>query len=164
MNTDTTALYLDAVSKGIEKSRLTIKHCVDQVSQEQFWWRPEPDMNSIANILLHLSGNIRQWIIAGMNGAIDDRDRPKEFQDRSGAPKDLIWKAFSETLDEARLTLSRMNSASLGIVRKIQGYEVNGVDAIYNSTSHLQGHTQEIIYITRMLLGSSYKFYYTPPG
>lgn len=165
MNSDSiAALYVESVRKGIEKSKGTIKHCLDQISNDQFWWRPNPEMNSIANILLHLTGNIKQWIIAGIEDLNDQRDRPAEFSDRSGKSVHAVWEDFSRTLDAACLTLSKVDAESLNRTRRIQGYDVKGLDAIYNSASHLQGHTQEIIYITRMMLGPSYKLYYTPPA
>jgi hypothetical protein len=56
-----------------------IKHCLGQLSDEQVWWRPRPSLNSIGNLILHLCGNVRQWIVGGLGGAADSRDRPAEF-------------------------------------------------------------------------------------
>ena len=58
-----------------------IKHCVDQLTDNQVWRRAQPHLNSIGNLILHLCGNVRQWIIAGVGGAADVRDRPAEFAD-----------------------------------------------------------------------------------
>src|SRR2546423_14948574 len=71
------------LAEGIEK----IEHCVNQLDDESVWWRPTPRQNSVANLMLHLAGNIRQWIVSGVGGAPDVRDRPKEFGERSGRPK-----------------------------------------------------------------------------
>src|SRR5688572_15120769 len=67
-----------------------IEHCVAQLSDEQLWWRSRPEMNSVANLMLHLAGNLRQWIVAGIGGGPEVRDRPGEFADRSGASKDEV--------------------------------------------------------------------------
>src|SRR4029077_4440954 len=56
-----------------------IKHCLGQLTEEQVWWRSRPSLNSIGNLILHLCGNVRQWIVAGLGGAADSRDRPAEF-------------------------------------------------------------------------------------
>ena len=64
-----------------------IKQCVDQLSEEDIWWRGHESDNSIGNLLLHLSGNIRQWIISGIGGQTDARNRPKEFAERTHIPK-----------------------------------------------------------------------------
>src|ERR1051325_5922726 len=74
------------LAEGMNK----LEHCVAQLTDEQLWWRPRPEMNSIANLMLHLSGNLRQWIIAGAGGANDVRNRPAEFTDRSNRSKDEI--------------------------------------------------------------------------
>src|SRR5687768_12062329 len=72
-------------SRHYLKKRLDqIRHCIGQLSDEQLWWRPHPSMNSIANVLLHLAGNIRQWIISCVGSVPFDRDRPAEFADRTG--------------------------------------------------------------------------------
>ena len=71
-----------------------IEHCVGQLTDEQVWSRPaeckNPEMNSIANLLLHLSGNIRQWLVSGVGGTKDIRNRPLEFSDRSNRPKSEV--------------------------------------------------------------------------
>src|SRR5262245_45031633 len=68
-----------------------IRHCVAQLSDEQVWWRPREAMNSIGNLILHLTGNVRQWIVAGIGGEADVRKRPAEFQERGPIPAaDLI--------------------------------------------------------------------------
>jgi hypothetical protein len=78
---------LDEARRQLDNSVARIKHCLDQLDDEQLWWRPKPDMNSIANLILHLCGNVGQWIIAGLSGAPDTRNRPQEFTERSGLPK-----------------------------------------------------------------------------
>src|SRR5437763_5438710 len=70
-----------------------IKHCLRQLNDEQIWRRPHPSLNSIGNLTLHLCGNLRQWIVAGIGGAADIRDRPAEFAERGPVPKtDLLFK------------------------------------------------------------------------
>ena len=64
-----------------------INHCVNQLTDDQLWWRPSESMNSTANLLLHLCGNLRQWIVSGAGGTADGRERQKEFDARSSAPK-----------------------------------------------------------------------------
>src|SRR5207253_3569392 len=67
-----------------------IKHCLGQLDDDQLWWRPHDSQNSIANIILHLCGNLRQWIISGVGGAPDTRDRPKEFAERDPIAKEEL--------------------------------------------------------------------------
>src|SRR5215831_7094947 len=64
-----------------------IKHCLGQLSDEQVWWRAQPSLNSIGNLILHLCGNVRQWLVAGLGGAAEVRDRPAEFAERGPIPR-----------------------------------------------------------------------------
>src|SRR5687768_14422852 len=64
-----------------------IKHCLDQLSDAQVWWRPAPDMNSVGNLLLHLCGNVQQWLVVGLGGGVDQRNRPAEFAAQGPIPR-----------------------------------------------------------------------------
>jgi uncharacterized damage-inducible protein DinB len=139
-----------------------IQHCLDQLTDEQVRHRPADSQNSIANLLLHLSGNLRQWVIAGLGGAADVRDRPAEFADRGGRTKDELWRLLESTVTESRQVLQRLSADELLRVRRIQGFEVSGLRALFDTVPHLRGHTQEIVFRTRLLLGDRYRFAWAP--
>jgi hypothetical protein len=139
-----------------------IRHCVSQLSDEQVWWREDESQNSIANLVLHLCGNLRQWIVAGLGGAEDTRNRPLEFADRSHLNKSELLARLDAVLREAREVLGRLTAAELVRVRRIQGWDVSGSRAIFDAVPHFRGHTQEIIHITRHLLGGQYVYYWQP--
>jgi hypothetical protein len=139
-----------------------IKHCLDQLTVDQVWWRSSPSMNSIGNLILHLSGNVRQWIVAGIGGAKDVRNRPVEFSERGPLSKDELLKRINTIVDEAKAVLERLTAQQLLGVRCIQGSEITGLAAIFNSVPHFRGHTQEIIHMTRTLLGDAYRIAWAP--
>jgi hypothetical protein len=139
-----------------------IKHCLGQLTEEQVWWRSQPSMNSIGNLILHLCGNVRQWIIAGLGGAVDRRDRPAEFSERGPIPKDELLHRLEAVVDEAKAVLGRLTARRLLEARCIQGFDVTGLGAIFDSVPHFRGHTQEIISMTRLRLGDAYKFAWAP--
>jgi hypothetical protein len=140
----------------------TITHCVDQLSEEQLWWQPHASMNSIGNLLLHLAGNVRQWILSGVGGAADVRDRPAEFARQDPIPKAALVKRLEEAVAEATAVLARAGASDMLSVRRIQGWDVTGWQAIFSCVPHFQGHTQEIISLTRMQLGDAYRFEWQP--
>ena len=74
-----------------------IKHCLDQLTDGQVWWRPKPSLNSIGNLILHLCGNLRQWVVCGVGGATDNRDRPSEFSERGPISKADLLRTLAET-------------------------------------------------------------------
>jgi hypothetical protein len=139
-----------------------IKHCLGQLTDEQAWWRSRPSLNSIGNLILHLCGNLRQWIVAGLGGAADGRDRPAEFAECGPIPNDELLRTLEAVVDEARAVLARQTARQLLEARRIQGFDVSGLAAIFDSVPHFRGHTQEIVGLTRLQLGDAYKFASAP--
>lgn len=152
----------DAACNEIDSSFDKIVHCLDQLSDEQAWWRPTPDMNSIANLMLHVSGNMRQWIVAGVGGADDTRNRPQEFAEQGPIAKAELLEGLGATIDEAKTAIRNASHETLLASRRIQAFKVTGIGAIFHSVAHLQGHVQEIVHLTRQQLGSDYKFSFVP--
>ena len=143
-----------------------IKHCLNQLTDDQVWWRPQESMNSIANVILHLCGNIRQRIVATVGGEPDNRDRPREFAERGPIPKSELIHRLSEVAELAEEVLAGLRIEQLIEPRRYQGLnrEFDGtvLSTILHSLLHLSGHTQEIVYITRLQLGDNYEFQVTP--
>jgi uncharacterized damage-inducible protein DinB len=139
-----------------------IEHCLGQLSDEQVWQRPQPALNSVGNLLLHLCGNVRQWVVAGLGGASDVRDRPAEFSEQGPLPKEELLRRLRDVVDEAREVLARQTARQWLEVRRVQGFEVTGLAAVFSSVPHFSGHTQEIIHMTRSLLGNAYQFHWRP--
>jgi len=139
-----------------------IKHCLGQLTGEQVWHRSQLNLNSIGNLILHLCGNVRQWIVAGIGGAADTRDRPAEFAEQGPIPKAELIQRLESVIADATRALTGVIAKQLMETRRIQGFEVTGLAAIFDSVPHFRGHTQEIIHITRMLLGDAYRFAWTP--
>jgi hypothetical protein len=139
-----------------------IKHCLGQLNNEQVWWRSQANLNSIGNLILHLCGNVRQWIVAGLGGVADVRNRPAEFEDRGSIPKDELLRKLETVVEEAKRILGGLTARQLMEVRRIQGFDVTGLTAIFDSVPHFRGHTQEIVHMTRLQLGDSYQFAWKP--
>src|ERR1041385_9451923 len=77
-----------------------IERCLSLLTDEQIWWRPNSESNSIGNLILHLSGNARQWIVCGVGGAADARDRDAEFARREVIPGAELRSILKQTLRE----------------------------------------------------------------
>jgi hypothetical protein len=139
-----------------------IKHCLNQLNDEQIWRRSTASMNSIGNVILHLCGNVRQWIVSGLGGAADTRNRPAEFSERGPIARDELSRRLGAVVDEAGSVLMQQSAGGLLKVRHIQAEDVTGLAALFNSVPHFRGHTQEIIYMTRSILGDAYQFAWQP--
>jgi hypothetical protein len=151
-----------AAAHELESALNRIKHCLGQLNDEQMWRRSQPSINSIGNLILHLCGNLRQWIVAGVGGASDARNRPAEFAERGPIPKDELMRRLEAVVKEAKGVLAGVDARQLAGDRRIQGFDVTGVAAIFDSIPHFRGHTQEIVHMTRLLLGDAYRLAWEP--
>jgi hypothetical protein len=154
--------YLDQARRQLAASVARIVHCIDQLSDEQLWWRPRLEMNSVANLVLHLCGNLRQWIVAGVTQSPDTRDRPGEFAQHGGVGREELLRRLRDVAAEADAVLARISDAQLLEPRRIQGFDETVLSATFDSLTHLQGHAQEIIALTRLQLGPGYRLAWAP--
>jgi hypothetical protein len=159
---DVARAFTDAARCELSEGLSKIEHCLNQLTDEQVWWRPRPEMNSIANLLLHLAGNLRQWIVSGVGGAADVRHRPGEFADRSAAPKSEVLAKLRGVIHECGAVLARLSPDDLVGHTRIQGYDLTRTGAVLHAVPHFRGHVQEIIHMTRAQLGERYKFDFVP--
>ena len=135
-----------------------IAHCVGQLTDEQVWSRPTPAMNSVGNLMLHLAGNVRQLIVAGVGGESDIRDRQAEFDARGPIPADELLGKLLMVVKEAREVIASASDERLRAMIPIKRYDLNGIEAIVRSIAHFRGHAQETIHMTRRILGEKYEF------
>ena len=136
-----------------------IERCLQELSDEDIWWRAHETNNSVGNLVLHLSGNVRQWIVAGLGGAPDTRNRPQEFAERMPIPKEKLLNKLHATLSEADDVLERFDRSRILEVRHVQKYDVTCLEAIFHVVEHFSGHVGQIIYITKLRKGIDLKFY-----
>ncbi len=154
--------FNEAIMSELSDAIAKIRHCLQQLSDDQIWWRPNESMNSIANLILHLCGNVRQWVVAGLGNAPDLRNRPQEFSQRDRIPASQLMEMLDNIALEVRHTLHDLTADNLIQRRIVQSFDVSGVGALIESIAHFRGHTQEIIHMTRMQLGESYEFEFVP--
>jgi uncharacterized damage-inducible protein DinB len=136
-----------------------LRECLESLSDEQVWWRPNPASNSIGNLVLHLNGNARQWLVASFSGSEDVRNRPAEFSERHTIRRDELLATLGQTMEEASASLGRLTEADLLRVYEIQGYTVTGLAAVYQVVEHFGMHYGQIVYITKQLRGEDLGFY-----
>lgn len=127
-----------------------IAGCLEQLSDEEIWWRPNEASNSIGNLVLHICGNMRQWIISGLGGAPDLRERDEEFAERGPIPGAALRNKFEQTVAEASAVMARFKPQVLTQMYRIQGYDVSGYEAAAHVIEHVAYHTGQIIYATKL--------------
>jgi uncharacterized damage-inducible protein DinB len=151
----------------LDESRRYLSHeyavkiglCLEELSDDDLWWRPNDQSNSIGNLLLHLAGNIRQWIVSGVGGAPDTRQRQAEFDERGPRPRADVLRRFETAVAEADEVLRELDPVVLGEARVIQGRETTVFQAIYHVVEHFGMHTGQIAYVTKLRTGADLGFY-----
>jgi hypothetical protein len=145
--------------KLLEQYWPRLRTCVESLTDEQVWWRPNDASNGIGNLILHLNGNVRQWIVSSFNKLEDTRDRPAEFSERRVIPAAELVEKLSATMQEASEVLARITEADLQTSFQIQGYTVTGLRAIYQVVEHFAMHYGQIVFITKLVRAKDLGFY-----
>ncbi len=157
----------DAAQVFLEQSRRylsahylpKIERCLEKLTDEDLWWRPNEASNSVGNLLLHLAGNVRQWIVSGVGGAPDVRQRQHEFDAHAPVPAAMLLARLRETLVEADGVLADLDAAALLESRRIQGLDVTVFEAVYHVVEHFSTHVGQIVYLTKLRTGRDLGFY-----
>ncbi len=143
----------------LDQHHRQIVRCARLLDQEQLWWRANAHCNSVGNLILHLNGNVRQWLLGGLGGEVVERDRPAEFAARGGmSADDLLW-LLGETLRAVDRLFNEMDGRVLAARFTIQGYTVSGVMAVFHVVEHFAGHTGQIVHIVKTLRGEDLSMY-----
>lgn len=132
------------------------------LSQEQVWWRPHSTSNSVGNLVLHLAGNVRQWIVCGLGGDMDRRERDKEFSERGPVRRRDLIQRLESTVREADRVLTKLSAGDLARTYRIQGFRVSGLAAIAHVTEHFAHHAGQIIYVTKLQTSMDLRFTHLP--
>jgi uncharacterized damage-inducible protein DinB len=147
------SLFVNAAVAKLRNSTDRIGTCLGRLNDDQIWARGHESENAVGNLLLHLEGNVRQWIISGLGGAPDTRVRDREFAARSGiAGNDLVAR-LKTTIDEATQVVSGLTGEQLTQVYEVQNRKVSGVEAVLGVIDHFAQHTGQIIFATKNLTG-----------
>jgi uncharacterized damage-inducible protein DinB len=136
-----------------------IERCLEQLTDEQIWWRANDYSNSIGNLILHISGNARQWIVCGLGGEPDDRQRDAEFAERRLVPHEELLAHLKKAVGDIDQTLESFNADRLLDQFQIQGTTTPALAAILHVTEHFSMHTGQIILLAKMLADADFVFY-----
>ena len=155
----TQALVAEVNYRLFEECVPRIKNCLDRLTEAQIWWRPNPQSNSIGNLVLHLCGNVRQWIISGVGEQADIRRRPEEFSEQGPVPVPELLRLLNGLEPDVRQVLAKIGPDELLRVKPVQVYEQTVLSMLVHVTEHFSYHTGQIAWITKMLKNEDLGFY-----
>lgn len=136
-----------------------IERCLEHLTDEDVWSRPNDACNSVGNLLLHLRGNIIQWIIGGVAGKAYERHRQQEFDERTHIPAKELLAKLRTVVEDADEVIRGLDANALMSTRRIQDYEVTVLDAVYHVVEHFGMHTGQIILLTKARTGEDLKLW-----
>jgi len=158
---------MDAAQLFVTRSRYYLQNeyrpklrtAVEALPTDMLWWRPNAESNSVGNLLAHLAGNVRQWIVSGVGGVSSSRDRAAEFAATSGLSAQDLLASLERVLDEVDAMLANISAEDLATMRTIQGRELTVLEAIYHVVEHFSLHLGQIIYVVKLHAPGALKFY-----
>jgi hypothetical protein len=136
-----------------------INSCIKELNEEEIWFHPNQHINSVGNMILHLCGNIRQYIISSMGGNADVRERDLEFSTTGGLTKAELFVKLFDTVEEARSVIASASRVNLERRRIVQGTSYSGIGIIIHVTEHYSYHTGQIILLTKLFKNMDMGFY-----
>ncbi len=157
---ETSQAFIDRSRRYLSAEYLPkIRLCLDHLTDDDVWWRANDASNSIGNLILHLAGNARQWIVSGVGRMPDARDRQAEFDQREVIPAAELLARLTGTIAEVDAVLATVPPADLQKPRRIQGCDVTVLEAIYHVVEHFAMHTGQIILLAKMRSPAGISFY-----
>ena len=136
-----------------------IQKCLDLLTEEEVWIKPNKVTNSVGNLILHLCGNIRQYMISSLGQQNDERDRDAEFSTTGGLDKEQLYEKLSSTVNEAINTMNQLEPSKALVVKSVQGFDFTPIGIILHVVEHYSYHTGQIAWQTKILKGQDLGFY-----
>ena len=150
---------IEAAIFRLNENTSKIEKCLNNLEEKDIWDRPNECSNSIGNLILHICGNITQYIISSLGRKEDKRNRDLEFSIREGFDKSLLIEKLNDTVNQAIQTLKALHEQDLMTVRSVQAYEYSGIAIVIHVVEHYSYHTGQIIFYTKMLKDVDLDFY-----
>lgn len=153
-------LFVSEIRRRLfEESQVRLERCLNELNEADIWWRPNENSNSVGNLVLHLSGNARQWILAGLGGASDQRRRQAEFDERGPISRAELIQKVREVMSEIDEVLDRLKPEDLERPIVVQGFEETGLSILIHVVEHFSYHVGQMAYIVKARLDKQTNFY-----
>ena len=152
-------VFLDSSIRRLRLHLSRIEVCLDKLSEDQIWYRGSENSNAVGNLVLHLCGNLGQWIGFGVGGRPDVRTRDAEFAAHGGVATAELKRRLAAAVDEVATIIEPLTAERLGERTQVQNYDVTVLEAIYHVVEHFALHTGQIQFATKALTGEDLGFY-----
>ena len=145
--------------RRLKENQDKINKVLTNLPDAEVWWRPNPASNSIGNLLLHLCGNLTQYVLSSLGGMEDHRERSREFEASGPFPVAELLKKFNGVMQDVYSTILACEEDELRKIRPVQCYQETGISILIHVTEHLSYHTGQIVYLIKWKEGKALNFY-----
>jgi uncharacterized damage-inducible protein DinB len=152
-------LFIEYSCSKLRQYLARVEDCLGRLDDAQIWWRGSENANSAGNLVLHLCGNITQWIGFGLGEHPDRRDRDAEFAARDGVSGAELRERFRAVIEDAVRVIRSVRPEQLTEMATVQNYHVTKLEVIYHVVEHCSGHVGQIIFLTKLASGEDLGHY-----
>ena len=153
MQNDLAGVFLRHSATKLQQMREHIHVCLDNLDSQQIWNRGGGNENAIGNLILHVCGNARQWVISAVGGEADTRERALEFSADGNVSPEALRQRLDETVSATIAVIEQTSASRLLEEVTPQNFRVTALEAIYQVVGHFQQHTGQIIFATKAMTG-----------
>lgn len=143
----------------IDESTERILKCLDVLSADQIWQKPNEQLNSIGNLILHLEGNITQYICSSLGKQPDQRKRDNEFSSNEKLSKEVLISRITSFCEKAKSVLRNISVEEIQKTRFVQGFELSGIGIILHVVEHYSYHVGQISLLTKLYTNKDLGYY-----
>lgn len=158
--TDFTTLFMQEIHRRLfEECWPRLEKCLGQLTESEIWQRPNENSNSMGNITLHLCGNMRQWVVAGLGKEIDTRQRQQEFDELGPIPTRLLLEKMQETMNKVKSVLENVKNEDLVSTHNVQGFKETGIAILVHVVEHYSYHVGQMTYFVKAIKDMDMGYY-----
>jgi uncharacterized damage-inducible protein DinB len=151
--------FIEQSIRRFEENTPKIEKCLTELTEDELWHRPNASSNSTGNIILHLCGNITQYVLSSLGNAEDKRERDKEFSSTRVLQKAALIDKLKTTVSAAVKIMRSLNDNYMLQKHSVQGYDLSTIGIIIHVVEHYSYHTGQIIYWTKLIKDKDLGFY-----
>jgi uncharacterized damage-inducible protein DinB len=146
---DSTLLHLIR-SRMVDDDPSQIGECLDVITDEDIWWRPDEKSNALGNIMLHLIGSNRLYIGYGVGARALERDRAAEFTARGNPRRDVVVDAWNETVHMMRQVFDALQPSQMMERTDRTGKTTTIASILLHASHHTAAHMGQVVWITKL--------------
>ncbi len=144
------SLFIQEINRRLFKESFPrLRQCLNELSEEEIWYKPNENSNSVGNLSLHLMGNARQWVISGLGKEADVRTRQQEFDEKGPIPTATLLQQLDALEEELTACITSIPQGKLLETHDVQGFKENGIAILVHVVEHFSYHVGQITYFVK---------------